>query len=121
MWDRDRACDDGDMDHTKSDDGEGTNGPRGVNGVIMGDGETNGSLGDGVRDHDGAYNDGKVDHTGSGGGEQTNGAGGVNIVVVDDRETNGSLGDIVWDHDRYQQSIRVRIGIEAGCGICEAV
>jgi hypothetical protein len=34
---------------------------------------------------------------------------------VGDWETNGSLGDGVREHDRYQQSRRVRIGIEAGC------
>jgi hypothetical protein len=34
---------------------------------------------------------------------------------VGDGETNGSLGDGVRDRDGYQQSRRVRTGIEAGC------
>ena len=81
----------------------------------MGDRETNASLGDGVWDHDGAYDDDEVDCTGSGGGEGTNGLGGINSVVVGDGETNGSLGDDVWELDMYQQSRRVRAGIEVGC------
>jgi hypothetical protein len=49
----DGACDDGEVDHTRSSGGEGTNGPRGISGVVMGDGGINGSVGDGVREHDG--------------------------------------------------------------------
>ena len=79
----------------------------GVNMVVVGDGEINASLGDGVWDHDGACDDGEVDHTRSGGGERTTSTGGVNIIVVGDGETNGILGEGMWDHDEYQQSRRV--------------
>ena len=51
--DHNGATDDGKVDHTRSGGGKGTNGPGGINGVIVGDGETNGSLGDVVREHDG--------------------------------------------------------------------
>ena len=90
---------DGEQDHTKASGGKRTTGACGVNIIVVGDGETNASLGDGVRDHDGAYDDGEVDHTRSGGCEGTNGPRGINGVVVGDRETNGSLGNGVRDHD----------------------
>ena len=53
MRHHDGACDDGEVDHTGSDSGEGTNGTVGINSVIVGIGETNGSLGDSVWEHDG--------------------------------------------------------------------
>ena len=81
----------------------------------MGDEETNASLGDSVWDRDGAYVDGEVDRTGSSGGEGTNGPGGINGVIVGDEETNGSLGDGMQERNGYQQSRRVRAGIEVGC------
>ena len=56
-----------------------------------------------------------MDRTGSGSGERTNGANGIKVIVVVDRETNSSLGDGVRERDGYQQSRRVRVGIEAGC------
>ena len=49
--DHDGACNDGEVDRTESGGGVGTNGPRGINGVIVDDEETNGSLGDGVWEH----------------------------------------------------------------------
>ena len=48
-----KATDDGEVDHTGSGSGEGTNSPGGINGVVVGNGETNGSLGHGVRECDG--------------------------------------------------------------------
>ena len=56
-----------------------------------------------------------MDHTRSSGGKGTNGPGGINDVIVGDGETIGSLGDGVREHNGYQQSRRVRTGIEAGC------
>jgi hypothetical protein len=53
MQDRDEAYDDGEVDHSGSGGGEGTNNPRGVNGVVVGDGKTNGNLKDSVRERDG--------------------------------------------------------------------
>ena len=89
------------MDRTGSSSGERTTGADGLNVIIVGDGETNASLGDGVRDHDGAYDDGEVDHTGSGSCEGTNGPRGINGVVMGNGETNGSLGDDVRECDGY--------------------
>ena len=53
MWDHNGACDDDEVDHTGSGGGEGTNGHGGINGVVMGDGETNVSLGDSMWEGDG--------------------------------------------------------------------
>ena len=41
------ACDDGEVEHTRSGGGEGTTGAGGASIVVEGDGESNGSLGDG--------------------------------------------------------------------------
>ena len=57
------------MDHTGSGSGEQTTSASGINVVIVGDGETNANLGDGVWDRNGACDDGEVDHTRSCGGE----------------------------------------------------
>ena len=51
--DHDGATDNGEVDRTRSGGGERTTGAGGVNIVIVGDWETNGSLGDGIREHDG--------------------------------------------------------------------
>ena len=53
MWDHNRAYDDDKVDHTGSGGGEGANSLGGINSVIIGDGEINGSLGDGVWERDG--------------------------------------------------------------------
>jgi hypothetical protein len=95
-------ADDGEVDRTGSGSGERTTDAGGINVIILGDGETNANLGDGVQDHNGACDDGEVDRTRSGSGERTTDAGGINVVVVGDWETNGSLGDIMWECDRYQ-------------------
>jgi hypothetical protein len=50
MQDHDGACNNGEVDHTGSGDGERTNGAGGINVVVVGDGERNGSLGDGERE-----------------------------------------------------------------------
>ena len=103
----DGATDDGEVDRTRSGGGEQTTGAGGINVVIVGNGETNANLRDGVCDCDGACNDGEVDRTGSGGGKLTTGASCVNVIVMGDWETNGSLGDGVRERDGYQQSRRV--------------
>jgi hypothetical protein len=54
------------MDCTRSSGGERIGG---VNIVIVGDRETNASLGDGMWDHDRAYDDSKVDRIKSSRGE----------------------------------------------------
>ena len=46
--DHDGATDDGEVDHTRSGGGEQTTGVGGINVVVVGDGETNASLGVGV-------------------------------------------------------------------------
>jgi len=51
--DHDSATDDGKVDRTGSGSGERTASVGGVNVVIVGDCETNGSLGDGVQECDG--------------------------------------------------------------------
>ena len=68
-----------------------------------------------MQDHDRAYDDGEVEHTRSGGGKGTNGPRGINGVIGGDGETKGSLENGVREHNRYQQSRRVRAGIEVGC------
>ena len=52
IWDRDGACDDGEVDRTESGGGERTTGAGGINIVVVGDWETNGSLGDGMWERD---------------------------------------------------------------------
>jgi hypothetical protein len=47
------------VNRIESGGGERTTGAGGVNIIIVGDGETNASLGDGVRDHDRPYDDGE--------------------------------------------------------------
>jgi hypothetical protein len=47
------ACDDGEVECTGSGGGEGTTGAAGAPVIIEGDGESNGSLGDGGRECDG--------------------------------------------------------------------
>ena len=95
------------MDHIGSGGCEKTTGASGVNIIIVGDGETNANIGDGMWDSDGAYDGGKVDYTRSDGVERTTSASGVNVIVVGDWETNGSLGDGMWERDGYWQSRRV--------------
>jgi len=107
VQDCDGAYNNGEVDRTGSGGGERTTGAGGINVIVVGDGETNASLGDSVWDRDRAYDDGEVDRTRSGGGEGTNGPTGVNGVIVSDGETNGSLGDDVQERDGYQQSRRV--------------
>jgi hypothetical protein len=46
--DHDGATDDGEVDHTRRGGDERTTSTGGINVVVMGDGETNASLGDGV-------------------------------------------------------------------------
>jgi hypothetical protein len=60
--DHNGATDDGEVDRTRSGGGERTTGVGGINVVIVGDGETNATIGDVMQDHDGACNDGEVDH-----------------------------------------------------------
>ena len=47
------ACDDDEVERTGSGGGEGTIGVAGASIIIEGDGESNGSLGDGRREHNG--------------------------------------------------------------------
>ena len=47
------ACDDGKVESTWSGSGEGSTGATGASVIIEGDGESNGSLGDGGRKHGG--------------------------------------------------------------------
>ena len=47
------AYDDGEVEHTRSGGGEGTIGATGASVVVEGEGESNGSLGDGSWEHDG--------------------------------------------------------------------
>ena len=60
VQDHDRAYNDSEVDHTGSDSGEGTNGTVGINSVIVGIGETNGSLGDSVWECDGCQQSRRV-------------------------------------------------------------
>jgi hypothetical protein len=57
------------VDHTGSGAGKRTTGTGGVIVVVMGDKETNASLGDSVWHGDGVCDDSEVDHTESGSGE----------------------------------------------------
>ena len=47
------ACDDGKVECTRHGGSEGSTGVTGANVIVEGDGKSNGSLGDGGREHDG--------------------------------------------------------------------
>ena len=53
----DGACDDGEVDLTGSGGSERTTGVGGANIIIKGNGESNGNLGDGLRERDGNARD----------------------------------------------------------------
>jgi len=60
MWDHDDACDDDEVDCSGSGGGERTTSAGGVNIVVVGDWETNGSLGDGMWERNGYQQSGRV-------------------------------------------------------------